>query len=178
MTGKFTLVGLGVAACLALLSCGGGGGGGDSDSFVGAANVSIRVNPSDIDTGDRMLVSMDISEVHPIGIILKVRYPRCLSYVLNSATLTVDESEVDIGPAVNSADDRVNYLVFFLSQSSFNADRKGKISFQLEGNARVSEGQVEVDADVDDPLIDNTVEFDIENPEFGAEDSAMVEVRG
>ena len=173
---RFVLVSVAIVAVVSLLSCGGGGGG--DDSFVGAANVSIRVTPSEIDTGDRMLVTVNISDVHPNGIILKIRYPRGLAYVPDSATLAVNEAEFDIGPSVDTADDRVNYLVFFLSQDSFSTNLTGEITLQLEGSARVSEGLVEVDADVDDPLIDNTVEFDIENPEFGAEDLAIVEVRG
>jgi hypothetical protein len=35
---------------------------------------------------------------------------------------------------------------------------------------------VEVDPDVDDPAIDNSVEFDLANPEFVAEDEAPISV--
>jgi hypothetical protein len=48
----------------------------------------------------------------------------------------------------------------------------------LEGTAAVSSGKLEVDADRDDPLIANNVEFDINSPEFSAQDYVDISVTG
>ena len=162
-----------------LPACSGGGGGGGS-GFVGAANVSIDVSPGSIDTGDRSEVRVQISDVHPNGIILKIRFPTALTYVLNSAVLEVSGDEVDISPAVSQTDNNDNYLVFFLPQDSFGSEgeESGTVVVQLEGAEDTSSGKVEVDADVDDPLINNDVEFNISEPEFAAEDERSIEVNG
>lgn len=169
---SLTLAVLAVAPFLS--SCGGGGGGGDS--FIGAARVSINVSPSTIDTGDRMEVVVRITDVHPNGILLKFRYPSGLSYVPNSALLLVNDEEVDIGPQKNQTKDNSSYLVYFLSQAQFDEDYRGEVVFQLAGVKSFSEGEVEVDADVNDPLINDDDEFVLDSPEFGAEDAAGVRV--
>jgi len=157
------------------LSIAGGGGGG---GFIGAAIVSINLSPSVIDTGDRTQIETWISEVHENGIILKFRYPAGLTYVRDTAILEANEQQLDIGPAKNVASGNYRYLVFFFTREQFGEDNYGKLTFQLEGKAVVADGKVEVDADVDDPLIDNSVEFDPRNPEFVAEDEAGIKVRG
>lgn len=162
---------------LALLSsCGGGGGGGDD--FVGAGLVTVRSSPSTIDTGDRMLVTAEVSDLHENGILLKFRYPAGLDYVLDSAELLPQgtDNPSDIGPAVNAQQDGETFLVFFLQRSQFGSEERGTVSFQLEGIDRVQSGEIEVDADVNDPLVDDSAEFDPESPEFGAEDATSVSV--
>ena len=160
-----------------LTGCGGGGGGGDD--FIGAARLGVSLNPSVIDTGDHVKVSVHVSNVHEDGIALKVRYASGLNYVLGTAFLSVDEHEIDVGPKVNavSTADEYTYLVFYFTQSMFGEDEEGTLEFELEGTGEILDGRLEVDADVDDPLIDNDTEFNIEAPEFLAEDEAKIEVR-
>ncbi len=176
---------LAVQGCIAasMLGCGGGGGGG-SDAFVGAATVSIDLVPSRIDSGDRTQVTSYVGDVHPNGIALKYRFPEGLIYVPDSAKLEMDQRKVSLSPTVNVFDSKENstYLVFYLSQSLFRTAGEeytgaaGKIILQLEGRGVVRDGKVEVDADVDDPLEDNSSEFSIDNPEFSAADSASISV--
>jgi hypothetical protein len=72
--------------------------------------------------------------------------------------------------------------VFYLPQKIFQTGsqeyngQQGTLTFQLVGRQEVEEGLVEVDPDVDDPAIDNSVEFDLANPEFVAEDEAPISV--
>lgn len=155
-------------------SCGSGGGGGDD--FIGAANLSVRTSPSTIDTGDRTQVTIDVRDVHENGILLKVRIPAGLAYVPSSAFLVLNDDEIDIGPDKNVADNNRRYLVFFLDDSEFDEDGAGVVKFQLVGNDSVADGEIEVDADVNDPLVNDNNEFDIEAPEFGAEDSTGITV--
>lgn len=155
-------------------SCGGGDD--DDSSFVGAAIVSINTSPRKIDTGDRTQTRVTIQEVHENGILLKVRFPAALSYVLDSAILEVDGDEIDVGPAINSGDENDVYLVFFFSNDTFGEDARGTLTFELEASSGTKKGEIEVDADVDDPLVDNGSEFDTENPEFVAESTTSIEV--
>lgn len=165
-----------ILTILLLTSCGGGGGG--DDSFVGAANTLIDISPNEIDTGDRAQVIVRISDVNTSGIILKILYPESLGFVSESASLEVDNNEDDLDPDVIVTGDDGRYAVFFISSDDIPEDKEGRLSFVLEANDTLSEGTISVDADVDDPLINNNVEFDIEQPEFLAEDSEDIRVIG
>lgn len=166
-----------VAALAALVSGCGGGGGGGGDSFVGAALVSLSISPSEIDAGDRTRVSIEISEVHPDGISLKLKFPDGLRYVLGSSELLVDGDDLDATPTVNAEKEQDAYLVYYFPQERFGENLRGELTLELEGVNSVNDGEIEVDADVDDPAISNAIEFDIENPEFQAEDLAQIRVR-
>lgn len=157
--------------------CGGGGGGGD-DTFIGAALVAVTSAPSEIDAGDRTQVTVDISQVHPDGIALKLRFPDGLRYVLDSSTLIINENKVDASPTVNLSKDGFVYLVYYFSKARFGEKAEGQLQIELEGVTGVSDGEIEVDADVDDPLIPNSSEFSIDNPEFQTQDAAQIKVRG
>ena len=154
------------------------GGGGSSQGFVGAATVKITAEPNKIDTGDRMQLTVILEDVSENNIILKIRYPESLKYVLSSSFLNIDSETLDVSPAFNLNDDGKNYLVYFLAASIFNETSKGELTLQLEGISLLEKGEVEVDADVDDPLINNNVEFDVSQPEFAAESSSDIEVIG
>lgn len=158
-----------------LISCGGGSGG-DDGGFIGAANVSLRVSPDKIDTGDRSKVTINITDIHENGILLKVKVPKQLAYVPDTAFLYVNSDEKDIGPDKNVTKDNDSFLVFFLDQADFNDEDEGRIEFQLVGNDKVSEKEVQVDADVNDLQIVDSEEFSAESPEFGAEDAVSLEV--
>ena len=162
-----------ILALTALLpACGGGGGG---DDFVGAGNVSIRVSPGTIDVGDRLQVTIEVTEVNEDGVILKFQYPRGLSYVPNSAFLIVDGEELDVGPTINQSIDDETFLVFFFSNEIFGDNDRGDLEFQLRGDDE-ADGEIGVDIDVDNPLVGNDIEFQITAPEFQAEDKVTVEV--
>lgn len=171
-------------ASLATWGCGGGGGSGDSDSFFGAANVEVRTSPSRIDSGDRTQVRIELSDVHENGIAVKIRFPSGLRYVPGSSFLMVESKEIDVDPTIiQSAEaEDLSYVVTYLSQNQFRRANQeyngesGTLLLQLEGRKAVVNGEVEVDPDVDDPSEDNSVEFDISNPEFVAESSASIEV--
>lgn len=168
----------------ALASCGGGGGGGGEGDFVGAARVSISSSPREIDSGDRTLVSIRLSDVHENGIAVKIRYPSGLRYVPSTSFLMVGERELDVSPSVNATDEKedLTYLVFYLSQSQFRRSSQryngenGVLTVQLEGRDTVVEGEIEVDPDVDDPAEDNAIEFDLTSPEFVSEASSSISV--
>ena len=164
-----------LASTTALISCGGGGGGGDGE-FIGAAQVSMQVSPQRIDSGDRSEVKIDISQVHKNGIALKVRFPKGLDYVSASSFLEVDQSDIDVNPTVNQEKESAVYLVYYISPEILGKDETGTLFFEIEGKADIEDGAIEVDPDVDDPAIDNAVEFSIEEPQFGAEEEASIEV--
>jgi hypothetical protein len=184
-TGLFKRSLMAVALCAGALACGGGGGGsGGSDSFFGAANVDVRVSPSKIDSGDRTQVQIELSDVHENGIAVKIRFPSGLRYVPGSSFLLIDSKEIDVDPTAVQTDNAedLSYVVTYLSQNQFRRSSQeyngesGTLIIQLEGRKAVVDGEVEVDPDVDDPAEDNSIEFDISNPEFVAESSASIEV--
>ena len=175
---------LALSLAASLVGCGGGGGD-DSSDFSGAATVSLSLAPSDIDSGDRTLVSVYVGDVHANGIALKFRYPDGLVYVPKSSMLVVDEKEIKISPRVNvtSTDGGSTYLVYFLSQKLFKRVKEvyngepGTVQFQLVGKSAITDGLVEVDADVDDTNVDNDTEFNVATPEFLAEDMQSITVQ-
>lgn len=161
-----------------LTSCGGGGSDGGGSGFVGAAQVSLKASPKTIDTGDRTEVRISVSDVNESGIALKIRFPSSLAYVPSSALLIVDGDEKDATPTVNASKDDDIYLVFYFSQDDFGADAEGEVVVLLEGVSSEAAGFIEVDADVDDPAIDNASEFSLEEPEFVAESDSGIVVEG
>ncbi len=170
------------AACLSLPGCGGGGGG--DSTFVGAADVSLAVSPSNIDSGDRTEVAITLGNVIEDGIALKIRFPDALKYVRSSALLVVGQKETDLTPKFNgTGTDNDRYLVFYISQAAFRRSgqeyngEEGTVIVQLEGVESVTDGLVEVDPDVDDPLQTNDGEFTVETPEFDPEATADISVQ-
>ena len=160
-------------SCL-LYSCGGSS---SDDDFVGAAKVEISVSPDRIDSGDRLRVEIRIESVHEDGIIVKVNFPEALEYVRDSAELEVLGEEIDFSPLVNAIGEDGVFLVFFIPfDDIFDAFADGTLSFELEALEEIKDAEIAVDADVDDPLIPNQNEFDIDSPEFGAEDSEIINV--
>jgi len=168
----------------AICGCGGGGGGSSDSDYSGSADASVYTTPSRIDSGDRTEVSIDISNVNPNGIALKIKYPSGLQYVPSSAVLLVDEKEVKLQPTVNvsASNEPAVYLVFYLKQRQFRptgqeyTGQTGTVVFQLVGMGPVDGGEIEVDPDVDDRAVDNAVEFNVSQPHFVAESSAGITV--
>jgi hypothetical protein len=164
------------ALLVGLAACGGGSSGGDD--FIGAGRVSLEVSPTTIDVGDRMLATVRLEDAIEDGVQLKVRFPNGLGYVPESGSLSnsTQRERDSIDPDVNVETAGVVYLVFFLDTAVLDENGDGDIQFQLVGRDRVLEGQVAVDVDVDDPLIDNEIEFDLERPEFQVEASRNIAV--
>lgn len=159
-----------------LISCGGGGGGGEND-FQGAARVFITASPTTIDTGDRMQVVIDISDIHPDGILLKIQFPRGLRYVQASSFFKIDQFTGDASPIFNVLGQEENrFLVYSVKTSSFGERERGKLHLELQGISEVESGEIQVDPDVDNPLIANSEEFDPNNPDFSPEDGLGVRV--
>lgn len=161
---------------LTLTACGSSSDGDSGDSFVGAALVALQISPSSIDTGDRTRVTVDISDVHDNGISLKIRFPSGLRYVASSAVLQIEDADLDVSPTVNVNSSNQTFLVFYFDSVTFS-EFSGKLTLELEGTKIVRDGEIEIDADVDDPDIGNDVEFSPDAPEFDAEESASIQVR-
>ena len=159
-----------------LMSCGS-----DSDSvgFSGAGDVSISVEPTSIDVGDRLLVTVEIFTINDDGIFAKIKFPNYLSYVEGTALLSVSDDESEIEPDITEdGENDDTFLIFFLAESDFDITRQGELTFELQANDAVEEGQISVDIDVDDPNVLNINEFNIENPAFQEEDGQSIEVIG
>lgn len=161
----------------AISGCGGGGGGG-GDEYLGAALVSLDVSPNEIDPGDRTELRINIAEVDENGIALKVRFPLSLGYVPSSTTIeTPDQDDpVSLAPSVTVRADEFRYVVYFMKRSRFGESNQGTLRLQLEAISEAKDVAIEIDADVDDPKISNSREFDADSPEFGAEDSETIQI--
>ncbi len=158
-------------------ACGGGGGGGGSD-FIGPAEVELQASPSTIDIGDNVRVTAVVTQVNDDGIALKFKYPKELAYVPDSAYLFIGDTKKNISPTVNASDSDDTYLVFYLAQSRFSEDHNGSIVVDLKANETVAKASIGVDADVDDPLIDNATEFAIATPRFEVVDELTITIKG
>lgn len=167
-----------ITIILTLSSCGvGGGGGGDDDSFDGAAKVSLDVDPNEIDSGDQLTVSVNIHDIHSDGIMLKIRVPTGLTYIVDTTTLEVSGEVFDWDPTTRKSDANYNYVVYFLDRDIFGRDDRGKLSVKFLGAGAVTDGKVEVDPDINNLQVTDTREFDVSNPRFSAEDEESVTVR-
>lgn len=154
---------------LSFTGCSGGGG-----EYAGPALVNVDANPSAIDGGDRTTVTIRIQQVNEDGIMLKIRVPKGLDYVIDSGNLTVHGITINLDPDANKSDTTHNYLVYFLSRGLFGHDNEGAVTVQFEGTAAVETGAIEVDPDIDNLTIANSVEFDVTTPKFSAEDSQSI----
>ena len=175
---RFALL-LAAACLLALHGCGGGGGGGGSE-YRPAAEVTINASPGSIDPGDRTYITIHIWNVHPDGILLKVRYPLGLSYVKNSGHFDVEGSEFSMTPDITAEDSKYGYLVFAFSQSDFGPQGRdtGLATFQLLATKDSITGTIGVDPTIRDPSLPVRSQFDVANPLFGAKDEDNINVSG
>ncbi len=156
-----------------LVACGGGGG---SDSFVGAGNISVQVSPKTVDTGDRVKVTAEFSDLHPDGVSIKFRYPSGLVYIADTSIWTIDNRDIDGAPSIETAADQTQstFLVYYLGRDLLDDNDSGSIEFELRGVSATSENsKIEVDIDV----LEADPEFSADNPEFSAEDSADLRVK-
>ncbi|HMO02321.1 MAG TPA: hypothetical protein PKD37_06295 [Oligoflexia bacterium] len=176
MRRKLKIFAIFLVALLTQESCGGGKG---DSNFVGAALVYINAEPRTIDRGDRTRVTINIEQVHPNGILLKLKYPTGLGYVAKSARIGERLEQLKaINPAFNLSDEVHKFTVFTISRSALGEKNKGLLRLELTGLSRLDKGVVAVDADVNDPKINDEVEFDINDPQFEPEDLVEITVRG
>jgi hypothetical protein len=153
--------------------------GSSNDGFFGTAFVKVNADPTVIDVGDASFVTIDVDDVDDDNFFLKVRFPTGVQYLEGSSTIRVQGSDSERNPDLvfTSVDSNHNYLVYFLSRAEFGDSDGSRVTFDLVGFDRISKGLIEVDADIDDPNIDNNAEFDQNEPKFDAEASTEIQVR-
>lgn len=154
------------------LACGGGGG----DGTIDPAQVSIKVTPDVIDSGERTRIRLELYDFSDTKVIVKVRFPSGLDFVADSAAYLVDNQDVEIEPNVEGVGDSQDYLVFFVNTEELNDPEDLQLLFQLRGVEDVAPSEIEVDIDLDDEAIANDVEFTVETPQFDIQESAYIQV--
>ena len=158
------------------VACGTGGGSGGL-SGGGPAGINVRIEPNVLDTGDRSTVTLNIGDFRDTNIAIKFRSALGLTYVTNTAFFIIDGELVDTFPTTVVSDSSAfNYLVFYISRTTFGDRGEGVLTFELEASADIENGLVEVDIDLDDPAVNNSTEFQVTTPEFNAQDTAFVRV--
>lgn len=164
---------------ITLFSCGGGGGGGGDASNLSpeAAVVTIEASPRVIEPGLYTEVKVHLFDVHPNGIILKLRFPVALKIVRNTPRLDVGQDTVFLTPLFQGTDgDALRYLVFSLPFSAFDENAQGDVVFKLQGDIEGEDLPIEVDADVNRRDVRDGQEFRVATPNFVAEDDIKVTV--
>ncbi len=156
-------------------ACDGGGG----ESFFGAAYTRIDAEPNQVDVGDSTFVTIKVDDFNDRSFFLKVRYPAGLRLLDRSSFIRVAGEDVRRRPNKNFrySGDGKTYLVYFISKDEIAGKDETRVTFKLVGMERVSKGDIEVDADIDDPSIDNFLEIDEQNPKFDSESKTEVQVR-
>jgi len=165
-----------ILTSVCLLSCGGGGGSGGNEPADAAAYINLVAQPTALDAGDKINVTVYIQEVNKDGIVLKIRVPSSVLYFNDSGYLTVNGNEQNIDPEFYQSANNLNYLVYILSRDQFGTSNEGELRVQFQATAAVAAGTVAVDVDFDDPSIPSAQEFDVANPQFSAVDSVDIVV--
>lgn len=155
-------------------SCGGGG----LHPDTGPAVPKIRLSKEHIDSGDVTEVKIDIGDISSEEFVVKIRYPLGLSYVFDTSFLEINRKTYDTGPDYNLADSSYNYLVYFLNGNDIRYSDSLALNFELRGVSEVASGFVEVDIDLDDLEVRNTVEFTVADPRFTPVSDAKIRVDG
>ena len=166
--------------CFALTSCGGGGGGGDQITpppLVGA-HVEIALSNDTIGVGDRFRTTVTLSDVDDNGVIVKIRFPSALFYIIDSSVLTADGESMAIepfvGPRTTSSE---TVMAYYFPRSAFGGSTEGELVFNFRGGSVLESGKIEVDEDIHNPDKTLPQQFSIRNPLFSAEDSKDITVQ-
>lgn len=160
---------LALISALCVISAAGCGDGSSNSSTAGAARVALSVDPKRLDVGDRVEVRINIEDVDEAGIILKVRIPTELAYIVDSAVHYYDDDERELAPAQIETDDDVTYIIFRIDEDENGEENRSTLVFDLRANDGKDEVTIAIDPDVN-----STTPFDPLNPEFVSE--AQVEV--
>ena len=160
------------------LGCGVGGGGGGTDAASDiAASVEVAISPGVVDTGDRTTATVYIDNVSEDGVVIKLRFPIGIRYILGSSELQIDGDSIAVAPTTNVTDEKNGYLVYFFRKSLFG-DSSAFLELKLLATAKVTKGLVEVDADLNDTSVDDQDEFQVATPNFSAQGSDGIVVNG
>lgn len=174
-TFPFLLVCLGLL--LVLSSCGGGGGGG-SDDQVYPATIAIDTDPGTIDSGDITFTHIDIYDVAPGGVVLKIKFPIALTYQTGSSIVEVDGVRYDTSPDFHESNTTDTYLVYIYRREDFGDSNYARLTIQLKGRDATTDatGKIQVDADFNDPLVSTADKFSITDPQFDADDEVSITI--
>jgi hypothetical protein len=139
----------------------------------------LEVEKNYMDSGDLTNVRVEVFDINPNGVILKLRYPKVLRYVKDSAVFYKGEDkERLVMPNTEAKDENDRYLVFFFSRRSANGDSYISVDFKLKALAADLEAFVEADLDNNDPTIFDRDEFEIATPRFSAQQRWEVDISG
>ena len=165
----------------ALISCGGSGGGSNDERSPGS--VGIDASPQTVDTGDRIAVTIFLENIHPDGVILKVRIPEQFGLAIGSTRLTIGEDKynevtpLESGKGRNSDDSNLRYIVYSLPSTLFSSENRGSLIFLARADAAIKNGRIEIDLDTNDNAIPDRNEFSLTSPHFTALDSIEVSAK-
>jgi len=165
-----------IAFAVALLPACGGGGGGGGEALP--AELSLEVSPKEIDSGDRMIVEVRVGSIDSGDIALKVRFPLGMRYVAASSKLRIGDGFINYEPTTVVAASDYRYIVYYLGADTLAPEDNGTLKFVLSGASLVEDGEIEVDADIDDLAVANSKEFKVADPRFEPQDAMSVSVRG
>lgn len=168
-------------ALISIMGCGGSGGGTVTEKSPGS--VGIDAAPRQVDTGDRIAVTVFLEDIHPDGIILKIRMPEQFQLATGSTQLTLGEDMYDnitpmeSGKGRNSDDANLRYLVYSLPSLLFANHHRGTFIFTIRADSALKKGRVEVDIDTNDKAIPDRQEFSLTTPHFTSMDSIEVSAK-
>ena len=171
------LIQIGLLSTL-FVGCGVGGSGGGSGTDASsdlAANVEVAVSPGVVDTGDRTTATIYIDNISEDGVVIKLRFPIGVRYILGTSELQIDGDSIAVAPTTNVSDEKNSYLVYFFRKSLFG-DSSAFLELKLLATAKVAKGLVEVDADLNDISVDDQDEFLVATPNFSAQGSDGITV--
>ena len=166
---------------VAVVSCGGSGGGSDAEKSPGS--VGLDASPRMVDTGDRLAVTVFLEDIHPDGVILKVRMPEQFQLVTGSTTITLGDdvynsvTPMESGKGRNSEDANLRYQVYSLPSSIFATQKRGTLVFLARAEAALKKGRIEVDIDTNDKALPDRQEFSLTEPYFTTMDSIEVSAK-
>jgi hypothetical protein len=136
-----------------------------------------------VDTGDRLAVTVFLEDIHPDGVILKVRMPEQFQLISGSTTLTLGDdmydeiSPIESGKGRNSDDANLRYLAYSLPSSLFASQNRGTLVFLARATAVLKKGRIEVDIDTNDKTAPDRQEFSLSSPYFTTMDSIEVSAK-
>jgi hypothetical protein len=160
-----------------LISCGGGGGGSDpNEPATEPAFTNLVVQPTALDAGDKINITIYLQEINKDGIVVKIRVPSSVLYFNDTGFLNVDGNQQNIDPEFYQSANNFNYLVYVLSRDQFGESNEGTVTVQFQASAAVAAGAVAVDVDFKDTSLSNAEQFDIDNPRFSAQDTVDIVV--
>jgi hypothetical protein len=168
-------------ALLGVVGCGGSGNGSSTEKSPGS--VGLDAAPRQVDTGDRIAVTVFLEDIHPNGVLLKLRMPEQFQLATGSTVLTIGDDTYDelapmeSGKGRNSDDANLRYLVYSLPSLLFANHHRGTLVLTIRADAALKKGRIEVDIDTNDTAIPDRQEFSLTAPNFTSMDSIEISAR-